>query len=152
MEQRGSTGSVHLLTLPLEKRCVPPPSAKGHDQAMASERGSRRSLDSHCARIDSHSRTRRSKRSTTTMPDLDRRRFLGSAAATVAAGQLGVLAFSRRLEAMTQPIAEVPLQASSVRGDIRPFHGGFPEGQLTALCGRIPANKWPEPETVPSDT
>jgi len=53
MEQRGSTGSVHLLTLPLEKRCVPPPSAKGHDQAMASERGGRRSLDSHCARIDS---------------------------------------------------------------------------------------------------
>ena len=39
MEQRGSTGSVHLLTLPLEKRCVPPPSAKGHDQAMASEKG-----------------------------------------------------------------------------------------------------------------
>src|SRR5437899_1890592 len=39
MEQRGSTGSVHLLTLPLAKRCVPPPSAKGHDQAMASERG-----------------------------------------------------------------------------------------------------------------
>src|SRR6267378_1536177 len=61
MEQRGSTGSVHLLTLPLEKRCVPPPSAKGHDQAMASERG-RRSLDSQCARIDSHSRTRCSER------------------------------------------------------------------------------------------
>jgi hypothetical protein len=33
------TGSVHLLTLPLEKRCVPPPSAKGHDQAMASAKG-----------------------------------------------------------------------------------------------------------------
>src|SRR2546426_1401129 len=63
MEQRGSTGSVHLLTLPLEKRCVPPPSAKGHDQAMASEKGGRRSLDSHCARIDSRSRTRCSERS-----------------------------------------------------------------------------------------
>src|SRR5256714_6548178 len=63
MEQRGSTGSVHLLTLPLEKRCVPPPSAKGHDQAMASERGGRRSLDSHCARIDSRSCTRCSERS-----------------------------------------------------------------------------------------
>src|SRR5207245_6747756 len=25
MEQRGSTGSVHLLTLPLEKHCVSPP-------------------------------------------------------------------------------------------------------------------------------
>jgi len=42
---------------------VPPPSAKGHDQAMASERGGRRSLDSHCARIDSRSRTRCSERS-----------------------------------------------------------------------------------------
>src|SRR2546421_3130390 len=63
MEQRGSTGSVHLLTLPLAKRCVPPPSAKGHDQAMASERGGRRSLDSHCARIDSRSCTRCSERS-----------------------------------------------------------------------------------------
>src|SRR3989440_816583 len=63
MEQRGSTGSVHFLTLPLEKRCVPPPSAKGHDQAMASEKGCRRSLDSHCARIDSRSRTRCSERS-----------------------------------------------------------------------------------------
>src|SRR2546425_1145271 len=63
MEQRGSTGSVHLLTLPLEKRCVSPPSAKGHDQAMASEKGCRRSLDSHCARIDSRSRTRCSERS-----------------------------------------------------------------------------------------
>src|SRR5256712_1986390 len=63
MEQRGSTGSVHLLTLPLAKRCVPPPSAKGHDQAMASERGGLRSLDSHCARIDSRSRTRCSERS-----------------------------------------------------------------------------------------
>src|SRR5207302_9100936 len=58
MEQRGSTGSIHLLTLPLAKRCVPPPSAKGHDQAMASERGGRRSLESQCAGIDSHSRTR----------------------------------------------------------------------------------------------
>src|SRR5207253_7288532 len=63
MEQRGSSGSVHLLTLPLGKRCVSPPSAKSHDQAMASERGGRRSLDSHCARIDSRSRTRCSERS-----------------------------------------------------------------------------------------
>src|SRR5438132_10337197 len=63
LAQRGTTESVHLLTLPLEERCVPTPSAKGHDQAMASERGGRRSLDSHCARIDSRSRTRCSERS-----------------------------------------------------------------------------------------
>src|SRR3954462_10482938 len=39
MEQRGSAGSVHLLTLPLEERGVSPPSAKGHHEAMASEKG-----------------------------------------------------------------------------------------------------------------
>src|SRR5213592_1078006 len=72
----------------------------------------------------------------TKMPDLDRRRFLGSAAVTVAAGQLGVLAFSRRLEAMTQPITEVPVQTSSVRSDIRPFHVSFPDEQLTDLRRR----------------
>src|SRR6267143_5326947 len=85
------------------------------------------------------------------MPDLDRRRFLGSAAATVAAGQVGVLAFSRRLEAMTQPITEVPVQ-TSVRSDIRPFHVSFPEEQLTDLRRRIKATKWPERETVADET
>jgi pimeloyl-ACP methyl ester carboxylesterase len=88
----------------------------------------------------------------TKMPDLDRRRFFGAAAATVAASQLGLLAFSRRLEAMTQPITEVPLQTSSVRSDIRPFRVSFPEQQLTDLRRRIKATKWPERETVTDDT
>src|SRR6267143_5212768 len=86
------------------------------------------------------------------MPDLDRRRFLGSAAATVAAGKLGVLGFSRRLEAMTQPITEVPVETSSVRSDIRPFRVSFPEEQLTDLRRRVKATKWPERETVANDT
>src|SRR4051812_25056081 len=52
MEQRGRTGSVHLLTSPLQKRCVPPPSAKGHDQAMASEKGgSENSRLAFCANL-----------------------------------------------------------------------------------------------------
>ena len=70
------------------------------------------------------------------MPDLDRRRFFGAAAATFAASQLGLLAFSRRLEAMTQPITEVPTQTSSARSDIRPFRVSFPEEQLTDLRRR----------------
>jgi pimeloyl-ACP methyl ester carboxylesterase len=86
------------------------------------------------------------------MPDVDRRRFLGAAAATVAASQLGILAFSRGLEAMTQPIAEVPTQTSSVRSDIRPFRVSFAEEQLTDLRQRIKATKWPERETVPDET
>src|ERR1700720_1247133 len=86
------------------------------------------------------------------MTDLDRRRFLGSAAATVAASQLGVLGFSRRLEAMTQPITEVPVQAGSVTSDIRPFRVSFPEEQVTDLRRRVKATKWPERETVADDT
>src|SRR5437762_13777871 len=86
------------------------------------------------------------------MTDLDRRRFLGSAAATVAAAQLGLPALSRRLEAMTQPITEVPLETSSARSDIRPFRVSFPEEQLTDLRRRIKATKWPERETVADDT
>ena len=42
------------------------------------------------------------------MPDLDRRRFVGAAAATVAASQLGLLAFPRRLEAMTGVMTATP--------------------------------------------
>ena len=86
------------------------------------------------------------------MTDLERRRFLGSAAATVAAAQLGLPAFSRRLEAMTQPITEVPLQTSSNRSDIRPFRVSIPEEQLTDLRRRVKATKWPERETVSDDT
>ena len=90
------------------------------------------------------------------MPDLDRRRFLGAAAATVAASQLGLLAFPRRLEAMTepmiQPIDDVPVRTSNVRSDIRPFHVSFSEEQLTDLRRRIKATRWPEKETVADDT
>src|ERR1700674_1040740 len=88
----------------------------------------------------------------TKMPDLDRRRFFGAAAATIAASQLGLLAFSRRVQAMTQPITEGPLQTSSVRSDIRPFRVSIPEEQLTDLRRRIKATKWPERETVADDT
>src|SRR5260221_10980507 len=90
------------------------------------------------------------------MPDLDRRRFLGAAAATVAASQLGLLAFPRRLQAMSepmiQPISEVPLRTSDVGTDIRPFHVSFSEEQLTDLRRRVKATRWPEKETVADDT
>src|SRR6266576_595048 len=79
---------------------------------------------------------RRRRMEMTKMPDLERRRFFGSSAVTVAASQLGLLAFSRRLEAMTQPNAEVPLQTSSGRSDIRPFRVSSPEEQLTDLRHR----------------
>ena len=86
------------------------------------------------------------------MPDLDRRRFFGAAAATLAASQLGLLVFPRRLQAMTQPVAEGSLQSSSVRSDIRPFRVSVPEEQVADLRRRIKATKWPERETVADDT
>ncbi|HMJ17033.1 MAG TPA: epoxide hydrolase, partial [Gemmatimonadaceae bacterium] len=86
------------------------------------------------------------------MPDLDRRRFFGAAAATLAASQLGLLVLPRRLQAMTQPIAEGPLQTTSVMSDIRPFRVSVPEEQLTDLRHRIKATKWPERETLADDT
>src|SRR3954468_1767700 len=90
------------------------------------------------------------------MPDLDRRRFFTAAAASVAASQLGLLAFPRRLEAMTGAMTEtatdVARQFGTTRTDIRPFHISFPEEQLSDLRRRIKATKWPERETVADDT
>jgi pimeloyl-ACP methyl ester carboxylesterase len=80
-------------------------------------------------------------------PGFNRRRFLSVAAATAAAGPLGLLGFSRRLEAMTA-LGEVAQQSASDKTGIRPFHVGFPEAELTELRRRINATKWPEQEWV----
>src|SRR6476660_3338443 len=85
------------------------------------------------------------------MPDLDRRRFVGAAAATIAASQLGLLARLRRLDAMTGAITATPTDVARQAGigtDIRPFHVSFPEAELVDLRRRITATKWPEKETV----
>jgi hypothetical protein len=90
------------------------------------------------------------------MPDLDRRRFFGAAAATIAASQLGLIALPRRLQAMTgampETLTDVGRQTGSAQADIRPFHVSFPETDLTDLRRRIKATKWPERETVADDT
>jgi pimeloyl-ACP methyl ester carboxylesterase len=86
------------------------------------------------------------------MPDFNRRRFFGAAAATFAAGPLGLLTFSRRLEAMTDTLTEVARQTGKVTSDIRPFKVNVPEAQLTDLRRRVKATKWPEKETVSDDT
>jgi pimeloyl-ACP methyl ester carboxylesterase len=81
-------------------------------------------------------------------PDFNRRRFFAAAAATVAAGPLGLLTFSRRLEAMTETLTAVDRPTVNGRSDIRPFKVNIPEAQLTDLRRRIKATKWPERETV----
>jgi pimeloyl-ACP methyl ester carboxylesterase len=81
-------------------------------------------------------------------PDFNRRRFFGAAAATVAAGPLGLLTFSKRLEAMTDTLTAVDRRTVTGKSDIRPFKVNVPEAQLTDLHRRIKATKWPERETV----
>src|SRR5882672_1118765 len=63
MEQRGSTGSVHLLTLSLNRRWVPLPSARGHNQPVSSEKGDRRSSTRNLRGLIPRSPTRCSERS-----------------------------------------------------------------------------------------
>ena len=70
------------------------------------------------------------------MPDLDRRRFFSVAATTIAASQVGMLAFPRRLEVMTGSTSETSTDAARETGsasDLRPFRVSFPEEQLTDL-------------------
>jgi pimeloyl-ACP methyl ester carboxylesterase len=76
-------------------------------------------------------------------PDLDRRRFIGAAATTFAAASLGLLTFSRRLEAMSDTQTKV---------EIRPFKVNVPEADLADLRKRIKATKWPAKETVNDDS
>jgi pimeloyl-ACP methyl ester carboxylesterase len=80
---------------------------------------------------------------------LNRRLFCG-AAATVAAGPLGLsgLLFSEGSNAMN----DVAQQAGSDNAAIRPFHVNVPEAELTELRRRIKATKWPDKETVSDAT
>jgi pimeloyl-ACP methyl ester carboxylesterase len=89
------------------------------------------------------------------MSDPDRRRFVGAAAATLAGGQLGLLALSRRLEAMTGAKTETLTDVARQTGsdpDIRPFRVSIPEADLADLRRRIKATKWPEKETVSDES
>src|SRR5205809_1789966 len=81
-------------------------------------------------------------------PDFDRRRFVGVAAATVAAGPLGLFGFSRRVNAMTQALSDVAQARGSDGTDIRPFRFKAADADLTDLRRRINATKWPEREIV----
>jgi pimeloyl-ACP methyl ester carboxylesterase len=75
---------------------------------------------------------------------LSRRRFVGAAAATVAAG----LVDSRRVAAMTDVLTEAAPETASGSPGIRPFKKTFPDAALTDLRQRINATRWPERETV----
>jgi len=78
-------------------------------------------------------------------PDVDRRRFVGVAAATVAAGPLGLFG---RVNAMTQALTDVAQPTGSGQTDIRPFRFTASDADLTDLRRRINATRWPEREVV----
>ncbi|HYU89243.1 MAG TPA: twin-arginine translocation signal domain-containing protein, partial [Gemmatimonadales bacterium] len=85
-------------------------------------------------------------------PDFNRRQFVGAAAATVAAGSLGVFGFSRRVEAMTQVLTDVGQPTGSDGTDIRPFRFKAADADLTDLRRRVNATKWPEREWTPDSS
>jgi pimeloyl-ACP methyl ester carboxylesterase len=75
---------------------------------------------------------------------LDRRRFCGVAAATVAATGFSTLLLSERSKAMNAA-AEATGSGNTA---IRPFEVKIPEAELTKLRARVSATRWPERETV----
>ncbi|GJH03585.1 epoxide hydrolase family protein [Paraburkholderia terrae] len=73
-----------------------------------------------------------------------RRRFIGVAAAAVAAGSLSQFAFAQT----SQGITEITPATGGDKTAIRTLRVHVPESQLTDLRRRIKATRWPERETV----
>ena len=82
------------------------------------------------------------------MSRLNRRGFVGTAAATVVAGPLGLSGFVERSNAIT----EVAQQTSTSSPAVRPFHVNYPDADLDELRRRIKATRWPDRETVQVDS
>jgi pimeloyl-ACP methyl ester carboxylesterase len=82
-------------------------------------------------------------------PSMNRRLFFGAAAATAAAGGVGVSTLlSNRSNAMNAAL-ENSANGSSA---IRPFSVSFPEAKLADLRKRINATMWPDKETVSDES
>jgi pimeloyl-ACP methyl ester carboxylesterase len=77
-------------------------------------------------------------------PIPSRRRFIGAAAASIAAASLSQLVFADT----NQAAIEVAAPAGGDKTAIRPLRVHVPESQLVDLRRRIRATKWPERETV----
>ncbi|MEI5996554.1 epoxide hydrolase [Paraburkholderia bengalensis] len=77
-------------------------------------------------------------------PIPSRRRFIGAAAASIAAASLSQLVFAET----NQAAIDVAAPAGGDKSAIRPLRVHVPESQLVDLRRRIRATKWPERETV----
>jgi pimeloyl-ACP methyl ester carboxylesterase len=90
---------------------------------------------------------------------LDRRRFCGTAAMAVAAGQLGMFGCARSNKTAenssegSSPMATVAQQSGSGTAAVRPFSKlNVPESELDDLRKRIKATRWPTKELVPDQS
>lgn len=85
----------------------------------------------------------------TTLPESpSRRRFVGVAAAAVAAGSLSQLAFADG----NQSITDIATPPGGDKTALRPLRIHVPESQLSDLRRRIKATRWPDREIVNDDS
>src|SRR3989454_5149987 len=82
-------------------------------------------------------------------PDFDRRRFVGVAAATVAAGPLGLF---ERINTMTHAVTDIAQPKDGAGTEIRQFSFKASDADLADLRRRINTTKWPEREWVPDSS
>src|SRR5579872_3271725 len=89
--------------------------------------------------------------------NLNRRRFVGTTAITIAAAQLGMFGYAESHEpgqgSSQRSSTVAQTMASSDTTSIRPFpHVNVPESDLDDLRRRIKATRWPTKELVPDDS
>ncbi|MDB5093697.1 MAG: epoxide hydrolase 1 [Candidatus Eremiobacteraeota bacterium] len=82
-------------------------------------------------------------------PGLNRRRFCGAAAASVAAAPLGLLGSAERSQGMTDVAQQT---VSRDKTALRPFRVNVPDADVAELRRRINATKWPDRETVTDES
>ncbi|MGB9334147.1 MAG: epoxide hydrolase [Candidatus Acidiferrales bacterium] len=86
----------------------------------------------------------------------DRRRFLGTAAMSLAAAEFGMLGSGQAQYggSSSKGAAAVPAKRAAAADDtsIRPFHINIPEADVADLRRRVAATKWPERELVSDAT
>src|SRR3954451_24167812 len=81
------------------------------------------------------------------MTDLDRRRFLNAAAATVAGSALDLAAIHRRSFAMTGPVPDGDRDPAARGPHTRPLGRNVPDADRAGLTRRRQATRWRHPDT-----
>ena len=86
-----------------------------------------------------------------------RRRFLGAAALSVAAAELGMMTSAKAQQyggSSSKGASAAPAKPGTAADDtsIRPFHINIPEADVADLRRRVAATKWPERECVTDAT